>query len=224
MTVSLPAWGERGTVDGLAYTDFTLEGAEARLGLTAKLGDLFPGLRPLSPPAWLDQSLDRGRATAALVSEKARSEFIVAPVLLACRELVTGELAIYSGQRLDVDPDRGLVGECDYILAMTAPVPRLRAPLVTVLEAKRGDIEPGLGQCAAQMVAARVFNERAGAATPGPVYGVVTTGEAWQFLRLDRADLTLHSARLYVDNLGGVLAALQAALRAATPGGPATPP
>jgi hypothetical protein len=84
-----------------------------------------------------------------------------------------------------------------------------------VLEAKRGDIELGLGQCAAQMVAARLFNERAG--TAGLVYGVVTTGEAWQFIRLDRADLTLQSNRLFVDNVGNVLAALQAALRAAAP-------
>ncbi|HYH67200.1 MAG TPA: hypothetical protein VD866_21065 [Urbifossiella sp.] len=201
----------------MPYTDFTLEAAETRLGLTAGLGDLFPGLRPVPVPVWLDDQIGRGRAVAALVSEKARSEFLVAPVLLACRELVAGDLAIYSGQRLDVDPDRGLTGECDYILALTTPVPRLRAPLVTVLEAKRGDIEVGLGQCAAQMVAARLFNERAG--TTGPVYGAVTTGEAWQFLRLDGAALTLHTERLFVDNLGGVLAALQAALRAATPVG-----
>lgn len=202
----------------MPYTDFTLEAAEAKLGMTAGLGDLFPGLRPLPVPAWLDEQLGRGRAVAALVSEKARSEFLVAPVLLACRELVAGDLAIYSGQRLDVDPDRGLSGECDYILALTAPVPRLRAPLVTVLEAKRGDIELGLGQCAAQMAAARLFNERAGVA--GPVYGAVTTGEAWQFLRLDGAALTLHTTRLFVDNLGAVLGALQAALRAAHPAAP----
>lgn len=198
----------------MPYTDFTLEGAETRLGLVAGLGDLFPGLRPLPVPTWLADQLSRGRAVAALVSEKARSEFIVAPVLLACRELVPGELAIYSGQRLDVDPERGLSGECDYILALTAPVPRLRAPLVAILEAKRGDIELGLGQCAAQMAAARLFNERAG--TVGPVYGAVTTGEAWQFLRLDGAALTLHTERLFVDNVGGVLAVLQASLVAAS--------
>ena len=79
-----------------------------------------------------------------------------------------------------------------------------------MLEAKRGDIELGLGQCAAQMAAARIFNERAGAT--GPVYGAVTTGEAWQFLRLDGATLTLHTERLFVDNLGGLLAVLKASL------------
>ncbi len=199
----------------MSYTDFSLEIAESRLGLVTRIADLFPNVLPLPVPGWLAESLDRGRAVAALVSEKARSEFLVAPILLACRGMVSGELAIYSGQRLDVDPGRGLVGECDYILSLSAPVPRLRAPLVTVLEAKRGDIEIGLGQCVAQMEAARVFNERAGT-TPRPIFGAVTTGEAWQFLRLDESAVTLHPSRLFIDNLGGILAALRSALRTAS--------
>ena len=162
-------------------------------------------------PAWLREQLDRGRAVAALVSEKARSEFLVAPILLACRGLVAGELAIYSGQRLDIDASRGLTGECDYILALTDPVPRLRAPLVTVLEANRGDIEVGLGQCVAQMFGARLFNKRA--CYPGRrLFGVVTTGEAWQFLRLDGPTVTLHPSRLFIDDLGAILAAFRGVL------------
>lgn len=192
----------------MAYTDFTLEAAERAFGFTAQPGDLFPGLKPLSVPPWLQELLDRGRHAAALVSEKARSEFLIVPILLAARDLAPGELAIYSGQRLDVDPERGLVGECDYILARTAPVPRLRAPLVTVLEAKKGDVEAGLGQCAAQMVGARLFNERTGE-PPSPVFGCVTTGEVWQFLRLKGATLLIDSFRLFIDNVGGILAALQ---------------
>jgi len=195
----------------MVYTDFTLELAEARFGLTTGLSDVFPDLQPVTVPIWLGEQLERGRIVAALVSEKARSEFLVAPILLACRELVTGELAIYSGQRLDIDAARGLTGECDYILALTPPVPRLRAPLVTILEAKRGDIELNLGQCVAQMVAAQVFNDRAGSPRAAG-FGAVTTGEAWQFLRLVGTVVTLHPRRLFIDNLAGILAVLRAAL------------
>ena len=145
----------------------------------------------------------------ALVSEKARSEFIVGPILLACRELSGGALAIFSGHRLDVDASRGLHGECDFILALADPVPRLRAPIVTVVEAKKNDIEAGLGQCVAQMVAARDYNEREGR-SPGVVYGCVTTGEAWQFLRLEGSDVTVERGRLYIDNVGAILAAFGA--------------
>lgn len=195
----------------MPYTDFTLDSVEARFGLVAVPGDLFPGLTPLPLPEWLRDLLARGQAVAALVSEKARSEFLVTPVLLACRDLVSGYLSIYSGQRLDVDADLGLTGECDYILAITLPVPRLRAPLVTVLGAKRGDIELGLGQCVTQMAGARLFNGHAGCPV-GPIFGAVTTGEAWQFLRLEGATLTLHRERLFIAGVGGILAALQSIL------------
>ena len=200
----------------MAYTDFTLESVEATFGLTTQPGDLFPGLRPLSVPAWLQDLLDRGRQTAALVSEKARSEFLVVPILLAVHDVAPCVMSIYSGQRLDVDASRGLAGECDFILALTPAVPRLRAPLVTVLEAKKGDVEAGLGQCVAQMVGARLFNERAGE-PPRAVFGCVTSGEVWQFLRLEGADLTMNSLRLFIDNVGGILAAFQAILARGVP-------
>jgi hypothetical protein len=195
----------------MPYTDFTLESAEARFDLVTVPGDLFPGLTPLPVPDWLRDILARGQAVAALVGDKARSEFLVAPVLLACRDLVSGDLAIFSGQRLDVDAELGLTGECDYILALTPPVPRLRAPLVTVVEAKRGEIELGLGQCLAQMVGTRLFNEHAGCHLE-TVFGVVTTGDVWQFLRLEGTSVTMHRERLFIDGMGRILAALQTVL------------
>src|SRR2546430_13389265 len=124
----------------MPYADFTLESAEAELGVTARPGVLFPGLEPVPVPPWLRDMLARGMRLA-LVSEKARSEFIVAPILLAIRELSGERVAILSGQRLDVDPARRLLGECDFILALSDPVPRLRAPLLTVVEAKKNDID-----------------------------------------------------------------------------------
>ena len=96
----------------------------------------------------------------ALISEKARSEFIVGPILLASRQLCHNAITIYSGQRLDVQPEKGLVGECDFILAASPSFPILHSPLVTIVEAKTNDIDNGLGQCvAAEMVGARFFNE-----------------------------------------------------------------
>jgi hypothetical protein len=150
----------------------------------------------------------------ALLSEKARSEFIVAPILLAVRELSGERFAILSGQRLDVDPARKLQGECDFILALSEPVPRLRAPVLTIVEAKKNDIEAGLGQCVAQMVAAQLYNERSGQPLPA-ISGCVTTGEAWQFLRLTGTVVTIDQGRFYIDNVGGILAALQASVEQA---------
>src|SRR5947209_18054673 len=157
----------------MSYSEFSLELVEQSLGVALREADLFPDCQPAPVPDWLPGLLARG-TRLALISEKARSEFIVVPILLAVRELTADRLAIYSGQRLDVDPARGLVGECDFILALGPAVPPLRAPIATVVEAKKNDVEAGLGQCIAQMVAARQFNEAAGR-LGAPVYGCVTT-------------------------------------------------
>ena len=192
----------------MAYADFTLESVESAFGLTARPGKLFPDLKPMAVPDWLVSLLELGQSSAALVSEKARSEFLVVPVLLAARQMSPAVLSIYSGQRLDVDSTLGLVGECDFILALTPPVARLKAPLVTILEAKKNDIESGLGQCVAQIVAARLFNERAGEPVR-PLFGCVTTGEVWQFLQLDGTDVTIDQNRLFINDVGDILAAIQ---------------
>lgn len=202
----------------MAYTDFTLESAEVELGVACVPGDLFPNLEAHPVPMWLSDQLARGMRMA-LVSEKARSEFIVAPILLAVRELSHDRITILSGQRLDVDPARRLVGECDFILARSVPVPRLRAPLMAVVEAKRNDIDSGLGQCLAQMVAAQLYNERAGEPVP-TVFGCVTTGEDWQFLGLTGTAAILHRPRMFIDNVGNLLAAFARAVSEETPSRP----
>ena len=202
------AWTCRPECKGfaVAYTDFTLDLVESELGIAQRPGPIFPAPAGVEPPPWLVEQLARGMKLA-LVSEKSRSEFIVAPILLAVRELSGDRVSILSGHCLDVDPMRRLSGECDFLLSLAEPLPRLRAPLLTVLEAKRNDIELGLGQCAAQMVAAQLFNERAGLAGQ-PVHGCVTTGGEWQFLRLDGQELVIDPARRYIDRLETVLAAL----------------
>src|SRR5215213_5924093 len=153
----------------MAFSEFTLEEVERSLGITTQEADLFPRAAPAPVPDWLPGWLARG-TRLALISEKARSEFIVVPILLAGRELSGDRFAIFSGQRLDVDPERGLMGECDFILAIGPPVPPLRAPIATVVEAKENDVVAGLGLCIAQMVAARRFNEGAGR-SGAPVFG-----------------------------------------------------
>jgi hypothetical protein len=194
----------------MAYTEFTSEAVQQRLGVSLQLAELFPGVRSIPPPGWLTDQLAKTRQLA-LLSEKSRSEFIVAPILLAVRDLSGDQLVILSGQRLDVDAAKGLTGECDFILSTGLALPFLQAPLLMLIEAKRHDIESALGQCVAQMVGAQMFNERAGLADRA-VYGCVTTGEAWQFLRLMGSIVSVHPDRLYLDNLGGILGAILSAV------------
>jgi hypothetical protein len=199
----------------MSFSDFTLESVGRVFGVISRAADLFPELQPVAAPVWLQEALARGAQgiQLSLLSEKSRSEFIVAPILLASRELSGNRFAIYSGQRLDVDPERGLTGECDFILAASDPVLPLQAPIATIVEAKKNDIESGLGQCIAQMIAADRFNQSSGR-NGAPVFGCVTTGEAWQFLRLHGAEALLERRRYYIDNVGLILAAIQAVVSA----------
>jgi hypothetical protein len=192
----------------MAFSDFTLQTVEERFGVTSQPEVLFADLRPAPVPDWLRDLLGR-TLQLPLVSEKARSELIVMPMLLACRELSHDTVTIFSGSRLDVLPEQGLVGECDFLLARTPPVPEVRAPVLTVVEAKKNDVESGLGQCVAQMIGARLFNERAGQHLPA-VYGCVTTGEVWQFLRLQGTVAAIDRNRYYLDNVAGILGVLLA--------------
>jgi hypothetical protein len=181
----------------MAYTEFTLEKALKRFSLTVEIKELFPEITPQPLSNALREQLLEGIPLALRGgSEKARSEFIVAPILLTLRSR-NKRIMIYSGARLDVEPESGLVGECDFLIAEGIALPSLlRTPILSILEAKKLDIEQGLGQCTAQLVAAQKLNQREGIETT--VYGCVTTAEAWQFIRLEGKTLTLDSARLVI--------------------------
>ncbi len=201
----------------MAYSDFTLERVAQSLGVTTTEAALFGSPTSVAVSVWLQEALGK-RTQLASISEKSRSEFIVAPILFSSRDLSPIPLAIFSGQRLDVDPERGLVGECDFILSVAPPVLPLRAPIATIVEAKKNDIEAGLGQCVAQMVAADLFNQKAG--LPGPIHGCVTTGEVWQFLRLSGPTAIIDRRKYYLDNVEGILGVIQAIIALSAPGGP----
>lgn len=193
------------------YSEFTLESVARVLGVVSRSAELFPDLQPVPIPPWLKDTLERGTQgiQLSLISEKSRSEFIVVPLLLASRELSGNRFVIYSGQRLDVNAARGLMGECDFILSATAPMLPLQAPIATVVEAKKNDIEEGLGQCIAQMVAADRFNRNEGQ-DGRPVFGCVTTGEAWQFAKLAGSEVLLEPRRYYIDKVETILGAFRA--------------
>ncbi len=107
---------------------------------------------------------------------------------------------------MDVDRSRGLSGFCDFVIAASAEYFFLKSPLVAV-EAKREDLIGGLGQCAASMVALREFNERDG--TPiDVVFGAVTSGSIWRFLKLSGAVLAIDHREYYLHEPGKIVAIL----------------
>jgi hypothetical protein len=195
----------------MSYSQHNL--ASLRRAFDLKIRDqlLFEPIGTLEPSAWLAETLAKGQ-DLAVTSEKARGEFIVAPVLMDCRTILGHDLRIFSGAQFDIDPDRGLNGECDFILARSESSQVFRAPLMVVLEAKKHDIEVGIGQCAAQLLGVRLYNEREGMAVSS-VYGCVTNGTSWQFLRLSGNELSIHPELLPIQELSKILWFLVECLR-----------
>jgi hypothetical protein len=83
-----------------------------------------------------------------------------------------------------VDIEQGLNGICDFVISHSPEVLVITAPVIIIVEAKKENINAGLGQCIAEMVAARFFNEHQNNEIL-VIYGVVTSGTNWKFLKLE---------------------------------------
>lgn len=190
----------------LSYGDLSIEYLRKTFQLQISRTEIFNEVIPLEPAAWLKQVLQEG-FEVSVISEKARSEFIIAPILLFIREVHHGKIGIYSGTRFDIEPLRGLRGVCDFILGKGPVLPTVQTPVFMMVEAKKNDIEEGLGQCAAEMLAAQIFNQRENNPVPA-IYGCVTTGENWQFLRLIDTQLIIDKNRYFFISLPIILGIL----------------
>lgn len=144
----------------------------------------------------------------AIDTEKARSEFIIAPVLLELYRRCNNQISIFSGVEFNIDNERGLNGVCDFIISHSPEQFELNAPVISIVEAKPDNVKDGLPQCSAAMIAARLFNERekTGIAT---IHGVVTTGNLWKFLKFEEQTIFVDMEEYHIkDELGKILGIL----------------
>lgn len=174
----------------MAYTDFSLSDLDLKFGVKHERKRLKFQSSPIEPSERLLQELEES-TEMPIKSEKARSEWIVVPILKELRNKNEKFFTIYSGDTLNADKGRGLYGECDFILSKDIKSYEISCPIFQIVEAKKNDIEEGIRQCAAQLVGARKFNEDRGVKLE-KLYGCTTTGDDWQFLEL--------SDKLYIDD------------------------
>jgi hypothetical protein len=193
----------------MSYSEFSLSDATKGFGLARnEETDLFSSVPEVAPSDWLRATLDRTVPLAlAIHTEKARSELIVAPLLVELRSRAKDRVSLFSGVSFDVDPARGLTGVCDFIVCRGPEQLFIEAPVLAVVEAKNDNIKGGLAQCIAEMVAAQTFNEREGTGIT-TVHGAVTTGSNWKFLRLAGTTVWIDVPEYYIDRAGKILGVL----------------
>lgn len=190
----------------MSYSDFTLEKVKQSFGLTIVENTvLFPDVTPQEPSQLLTQWLKEYVSLAvAINTEKARSEFLIAPLLGEVRKQLSGRVALFSGIDFNVDAEKGLSGFCDYLISAGAEQFYLEAPVIAVVEAKNENIKSGLGQCIAEMVAAQIFNQQ----RQNPIKtiaGCVTTGQIYRFIKLEDSVVTIDATDYYINDVASIL-------------------
>ncbi len=178
----------------MAYNKFTINQIRKQFGIQViESPNLFGSVTPVAPSEILRTLLTSYIPLAeAIGTEKAKSEFIVAPILAELRALAKQQISLFSGLEFNVDEAEGLTGRCDFIISASPLQLSLTSPVLMMVEAKNDNINEGLGQCMAEMVAAQRFNQQEGNETKA-IYGCVTTGSNWRFLKLE-------DKRIWVDD------------------------
>jgi hypothetical protein len=166
-----------------SYSKFTYDDLSA-LNLDVILVDLFLNetILPIKPSAHLLETLSEANEVS-LDSEKARSEFLIAPILRELQRNNKTVFAVYSGFNFTVDTKRGLQGFCDFLLAKLPLKVIPTTPVIAVVEAKlSGSLSAIIPQCVAEMYAAKIWNKNKEESIQ-VVHGIITNGENWLFLR-----------------------------------------
>ncbi|MBE9186365.1 hypothetical protein IQ270_17160 [Microcoleus sp. LEGE 07076] len=193
----------------MSYSEFSLDRVLKTFNLTtSEKINLFAHSAEAQCSEILRQTLEYNVPLAlAINTEKARSELIIAPILLELRRQLQDRISLFSGTDFNVAPELGLNGTCDFLISQDSELLFIRSPVVTLVEAKKENINSGLGQCAAEMVAAQLFNEQEGN-NIRIIYGVVTSGNIWKFMKLEKQVLSIDFIEYYLQNIPKIIGIL----------------
>lgn len=95
----------------MSYRDFQYPEVRQALGLNLSERDLHGSCVPVTLDPGFVERMRSGIDLGLTVStEKARSEFIIAPILLEVRRMSGDRFGLFSGVEFNVDASRGLAG------------------------------------------------------------------------------------------------------------------
>ncbi len=190
----------------MAYESFSIEDIENQFAISIKdVKNLFSDVKTVQVSNNLQVILeDFVPLGSSIGTEKARSEFIIAPILAEVKKLSQNKVSLFSGTRFDVDKDKGLNGFCDFMFSFSSSQLSLSAPVCTIVEAKNDNLHSGFAQCMAEMIAAQMYNAQRNKHIQ-IIYGCVTTGSVWRFLKLEDNVIYLDNKEYYLDQLEQLL-------------------
>ncbi|ALF52398.1 hypothetical protein ACX27_05310 [Nostoc piscinale CENA21] len=190
----------------MSYSQFTIETVETTFDITIRESvGIFADIPAIEYSDFLAQALKKYIPLAlAIATGKSRSELILTPILVELKEQLQNQISLFSGREFNVSPEKGLTGFCNFIISKSPEKIIIKAPVVALVEAKNDNIQSGLGQCIAEMVAAQLFNQQKGNAI-ATIYGSVTTGTNWKFMRLTGQIVEIDLNEYFLSDVGKIL-------------------
>jgi len=164
---------------------------------------LFEKIIPIEPSDRLKQALEISKFIP-LHNEKAKSEWLIAPILTEVLLSHLPLISLYSGEEINIDAANDLAGACDFVFSLVPNSYELHVPIFALTEAKDEDLDYGIAQCSAQMYAAQKLNEQENRPLPF-VYGCATTGGEWRFLKLENRTLFVDRSSYFLPELPLIL-------------------
>ncbi len=197
------------TYQPMSYNEFTLVDVRDKFNLKIVGRSLFTELNlfQASDFSLLTRILTRNKKVA-IKSEQSRCEALVFPLLIELMERNADQMSLFSDETFDVDESKGLKGRCDYLLSAGQQSYIIEAPVFAIVEAKQAIIEKSMGQCAAAMFAARLFNEKKEKPYK-TIYGAISSGREWQFLKLEGGTLWIDKDIYFENQLVALMSILQ---------------
>lgn len=190
----------------MAFSQFTLVSALNNFGLTMTSSEpLFEHVPPVPIGPAVGHVLGMmGQLALTVNTEKARSEWLIAPILGEVWVRARHTICLLSGVDFSVDPESGLTGVVDFLFGKGPQASFITAPVLAIVEGKNESIPGGQGQCVAEMVAAQRFNQQAKNQIE-TIYGLVTTGNNWRFHRLRGTELAVDTHEYLISEADQIL-------------------
>jgi hypothetical protein len=193
----------------MPYQNFTLETVTHQFELNLRDLRFCESLPSADPqPEFLTIFQQWFRLAQTAQSAKAKSELLVSPILAEVMQLTQKRVQLFSGQEFNVEIDLGIDGVVDFLLSKSTTPYIVEAPIIVLVEANPEGLDLGWGECVAEMIAAQKFNTRKGNEI-SVIYGSVTNGKLWQFLKLEGKDVTIDIHEYYVTPVERILGILK---------------
>jgi hypothetical protein len=195
----------------MSYSDFkTLDEVKSQFNISvSSSGSLFKNAKNTNIRSRVSEQLvnilDENVSLALNINtEKARSELIIAPVLVEVRKLLERKVSLFSGLEFNVDEKAGLNGYCDFMLSKSPNQIFLEFPVVCIVEAKNENIKSAYAQCVAEMIASEIYNKKHSHSVTY-ILGVVTTGSNWRFLKLENSIVSIDFDEYLISQVDKIL-------------------